>query len=171
MDIENLEETSGEHEKKLIRYKNIMVKKSNIIKEAREREKALKLSVEAFKHDATLREQITVKQTKQLEEIYKEAEKNTKEVKRLQEVNKGPNERNNVIEIQLNEKDKEIEGMKEALGCEDNDQEVVIEQLARMNKETSGNKWAKIIFGGKFGNPSFCHINGMEMQIKKKGRY
>jgi len=25
--------------------------------------------------------------------------------------------------------------------------------------------WAKIIFGGKFGNPSFCHINGMERPV------
>ena len=32
---------------------------------------------------------------------------------------------------------------------------------------------AKIIFGGKFGNPFFCHINGMERPIFfwKKGRY
>ena len=140
MDIENVEEKSGEHKEKLIRYKNIMLKKNNIIKEAGEREKALRLSVEAFKHDATLREQITVKQTKQLEEIYKEAEKNTKEVKRLQEVNRGLNERNNDVEIQLTEKDKEIKEMKEALGGDDNDQEAVIEQLAGMNKETSGNK-------------------------------
>ena len=95
MDIENVEETIREHKDKLVRYKNIMVKKNNIIKEAGEREKALKLSVKALKHDATMREQITVKQTKQLEEIYKEAEKKTKEIKRLQEVNRGLNERKN----------------------------------------------------------------------------
>ena len=70
IELDNVEETSGELREKLLRYKNIMVKKNNIIKESAEREKALKLSVEAFKHDATLREQVTVKQTKQLEEIY-----------------------------------------------------------------------------------------------------
>ena len=27
-------------------------------------------------------------------------------------------------------------------------------------------QWAKIIFGGKLGNPSFCHIDGMERPNK-----
>ena len=40
-DPDNVEETSREHKEKLLRYKNIMVKKSNIIKESGEKEKAL----------------------------------------------------------------------------------------------------------------------------------
>ena len=67
MDLDNVEETIGEHKEKLLRYKNI-------IRESVERQNALKLRVEAFTHDATLREQVAVKETTQLEEIYKEAE-------------------------------------------------------------------------------------------------
>ena len=135
-----MEETNRDHKEKLLRYKNMMVKKSNIIKESGEKEKALKLTVEAFKHDATLREQISVKQTKQLEDIYKVAEKQTKEVKSLQEKNSNFNIKNKGLERQLHQKDKEIEEMKEALGGEEEVEEVSIELAATMNKETSGNK-------------------------------
>ena len=41
-DPDKMEETNREHKEKLLRYKNIMVKKSNIIKESGEKEKSFK---------------------------------------------------------------------------------------------------------------------------------
>ena len=86
---EKEKETREDIKIKLNKFKTIITKKDMVRKEMNTQMTTLKLSVEAAKHDAVLREQILYKQTKQLENMYKEGETKTKENYKLVKENDG----------------------------------------------------------------------------------
>ena len=72
---------------KLERYKNIMVKKDKIIKEATEVTKTLKLSIATIKHDNAMMSEIQENDKITIEETKKEKEIQQKEITKLEKSN------------------------------------------------------------------------------------